>query len=83
MLNDLGKRLRLATEPAKPDAACSDEILKWNAMSAPLPGAQHTTPPFVSSVMLFLGITVILAPAATCSHEAALRCWQYCSIQQL
>jgi len=57
-----------------PDAASSDEILRWKAMSAQLPGAQRAAPPFVVSARLSLDVMAILAPVATCSHKAALRC---------
>jgi len=45
----------------KPDAACNDGIQKWSAMSAPLPGAQHTIPPYILSARLSLDVTASLA----------------------
>jgi hypothetical protein len=41
-----GSRLWLATEQAKLDATCSDEIRSSNVMSAPLLGSDLSTPPF-------------------------------------
>jgi hypothetical protein len=45
----------------KPDAACNDGIQKWSVMSAPLPGAQHTIPPYILSARLSLDVTASLA----------------------
>jgi len=44
----------MAIELAKPDSACSDEILRWSAISAPLPGAQNAIPPYIVSARLSL-----------------------------
>jgi hypothetical protein len=51
-----GSRLRLATEQAKLDATCSDEILSSNVMSAPLLGSHLSTPPFFRPGNLDLAI---------------------------
>jgi hypothetical protein len=48
--------ISLATEQAKPDATCSDEILSSNVMSAQLLGSHLSTPPFFRPGNLALAI---------------------------
>ena len=57
--NKSGSRLRLATQQAKLDAACSDEMLSSNVMSAPLLGRPSET--VSETIAMWIGIASCLS----------------------